>query len=116
MHIDKGLEVARLQPAPQRHTGEREEEVVRGGTRIMLADCEWFSVSMLNVEGDMPLHADGRSFHALLCVSGSCGITFGGERLTLDRGASAFVPAGIGEYVLSGSAQVLLSARGHAQG
>lgn len=116
MHIDKGLEVARLQPAPQRHTGEREEEVVRGGTRIMLADCEWFSVSMLNVEGDMPLHADGRSFHALLCVSGSCGITFGGERLTLDRGASAFVPAGMGEYVLSGSAQVLLSARGHAQG
>ncbi|MBQ4608562.1 MAG: mannose-6-phosphate isomerase, partial [Clostridia bacterium] len=89
---------------------------VRGGTRIMLADCEWFSVSMLNVEGDMPLHADGRSFHALLCVSGSCGIAFGEERLTLDKGGSAFVPAGMGEYVLSGSAQVLLSARGHAQG
>lgn len=114
MHIEKGLDVARIEPAQKQKIGVAEH--VTGGSVSLLADCEQFSVSKLHVSGEMTLCADASSFQALLCLDGECTLQYEEEQLVLGKGCSAFVPAGLGEYALHGRADVLLAKRGRAKG
>ena len=75
-----------------------------------LAACPYFEVARL-IPTDTPtiLNVTAKSFHHLLCVGGEGEIVCGGEHYPIVRGDSYFLPAGMGEYSLSGSAIVLLS-------
>lgn len=112
MHTDKGLAVARISPADGFVRTAQETDAGDQENMRRLVECEHFAVSLLNVSGDLKLQAAKNSFHALLCLEGACRLCFRGEDILLEKGRSAFVPAGIGEYRLSGCAQVLLSERG----
>ncbi|HHV51665.1 MAG TPA: class I mannose-6-phosphate isomerase [Clostridiales bacterium] len=95
LHIGKAVDVTVTAPPtiPYGNIGETRE--IPGGHVRNLSSCEFFTTSVLTVTGRM---AAGRqdSFCSLLCLEGICEIeTDNGEKLTLQKGGSAFIPAGI---------------------
>lgn len=75
-----------------------------------LAACPYFEVHRLTLSTvPLMLTVTKRSFHHLLCVGGEGELTHGGERYPVARGDSYFLPAGMGEYSLSGNATLLLA-------
>lgn len=110
LHIEKALDVTRLAPAT-RPCGRPQAapEAVEGGTSLLLASCEYFTVREMESEGRMELAADGTSFNSVLVLEGSPVLEMGGEQMPLKKGDSVFVPAGAGEYALCGKAKFILT-------
>ena len=105
LHIDKACEVTKLIP-PTRPTRPQGEPQDKGGyTATLLASCEYFNVNKLDVRTEARLEATDKSFCSLLVLDGS--FTLGA--LTLGKGDSVFVPAGYGEFTLSGSGEAILT-------
>lgn len=68
-----------------------------------LAQCDYFTVDAL--EGDFKDVCDGTSFTSLLILEGNGTLTetATGESLPVKKGESFFIPAGTGEYTVSGT-------------
>ena len=69
----------------------------------VLAECAYFSVEKVCVDGKLSLSTDKNSFHCITCVVGEG--TINGKTLAL--GDSYFVPANFGEYHLEGKMQII---------
>lgn len=109
LHIDKALDVTKLE-APTRDTKPFGKPEQREGCVVtLLAQCEYFTAQDIKLSGEACFEADERSFNGLLCLDGQAKIICGGETLTLCKGMSAFVPAGTGKYTLSGDADILMT-------
>ncbi len=110
LHIEKALDVTRLAPAT-RPCGRPQEapEAVAGGTSLLLASCEYFTVREMESEDRMELTADEKSFHSVLILEGKPVLEMDGEQLPLKKGDSVFVPAGAGTYALCGKAKFILT-------
>ena len=89
-----------------------------------VADCDYFTVDKLNLDGKMMRRMEGRvsdeSFVSILILDGegtvSCvgdcdreGETDGTQRVSYRKGDSLFLPAGSGEYVIEGSCDALIT-------
>lgn len=109
LHIDKAVDVARLEK-PSRPIGPQgKPEKAAGCTRTLLASCEYFTVFRMEVK-DVRLTADTSSFHSILCLDGDALLLNDGEPLlTFRKGDSVFVPAGMGDYSIKGSCEILLT-------
>ena len=59
--------------------------------------------------GAAKLDADEASFHHILLTEGHAVLTAGEDTLTLEKGASVFLPAGLGTYTLDGTGQAILT-------
>ncbi len=95
LHIDKALDVTDLCPAP---AYENEDPDV-------LADCDYFRVKRLTAATKGLVGED--SFTALLVVDGSATLTYDGGEMELSQYDCLFMPAGMGEYTLSGDFEIL---------
>lgn len=100
LHVDKALQVTELkQPEfPVLHTGSN-----RGNVR--LAECKYFTVDRIDLDGETTINIDNTSFSSILCVDGDAKI---GD-LEIKAGECVFVPAGMGSIKISGKAQLLES-------
>jgi phosphomannose isomerase type I len=108
LHIDKAVDVTVTAPPsrPYGHIGE--ETPIPGGTCRPLASCDLFNVQLLRVDGSLQAGCL-ESFTSLVCLDGSCTLEAAGhETLSLKKGSSAFLPAGMIAR-LQGSAQLLCS-------
>lgn len=89
-----------------------------------VADCDYFTVDKLNLDGKMMRRMEGRvsdeSFVSILILDGegtvSCvgdcdreGETDGTQRVSYRKGDSLFLPAGSGDYVIEGSCDALIT-------
>ena len=74
-----------------------------------LANCEYFNVKKLDVNGNITLNCDKTSFNSILCLDGNASIEYKGVSYALSRGDSYFIPAGMGEYSVTGNAQIIVS-------
>ena len=103
LHIEKAIDVTRLAPAT-RPCGrpQAKPEAFDGGSVLPLASCDYFTVKEMEVTSHAALMADEKSFHSLLLLDGSLTLSMGGEKLEMKKGASVFVPAGSGDYTLTG--------------
>ncbi len=106
LHIEKALAVTDLGPAHPKafdRTPHREgdAEVSR------LGSCGYFTTDRIRLAGRCARSVDGGSFEGLFCASGSAALRAGGERMTLEKGQTVFLPAGLGEYLLEGEAECL---------
>lgn len=101
LHIDKAVEVTNLCPAKPYPKTESFEE--NGAVKRLLSKCEYFTVYSVDAEKEASFNADGTSFHNILILEGEAALKCGGETLQLKKGDSVFVPAGCGEYVLTGT-------------
>lgn len=110
LHIEKAIDVTRLAPAtcpcgrPQ-----AKPEAFDGGSVLPLASCDYFTVKEMEVTSHAALMADEKSFHSLLLLDGSLTLSMGGEKLEMKKGDSVFVPAGSGDYTLTGKGRLILT-------
>ena len=108
LHVKKALDVIRP------FTGEEIERLrfSRGrecATGTLLADCEYFRVSLLSPDkAACTLSGGGRMGH-LLCLAGEGELVANGEVLSLARGDSILLPAALSEVTVSGDCSVLYS-------
>ncbi len=107
LHIDKAAEVTRLAPAKPYPASPPREHA--GYTETLLAGCEYFTARRLDLHGAAKLDADEASFHHILLTEGHAVLTAGEDTLTLKKGASVFLPAGLGAYTLDGTGQAILT-------
>ena len=93
LHVEKALAVTDRRPAPALDFGEH------------LGDCRYFTTD--GHQGDFRGDCDGTSFHALLFTDGQGSLTCGGETREVRKGQCWFLPAGSGEYRVTGGVQTL---------
>lgn len=78
-----------------------------------IADCDYFTVDKLNLDGVMMNRMQGevtkKSFVSILILDGEGTITCGKEMLPYQKGDSLFLTAGSGEYSIQGSCDALVT-------
>lgn len=108
LHIDKALEVTRLEkPAPLpvvSPTGFFAEYDMR-----LLAECDFFTVYHFNLHGRCHMQAGKQSFQSILVLDGLMEIEYPSGIDTIEKGESIFIPAYFGEYRLRGEGSFILS-------
>ena len=109
LHIDKALDVTNRVPPKYPTTAQGKPEKVEGGVKTLLRSCEYFNVNELKIDGTMTLNADSKSFKSLLFLDGTAEISCADGKQTAVKGNSFFVPAGTGEFTVSGKCEVILS-------
>lgn len=97
LHIDQAIAVTNLD-----FTGK----AYCFGSHI--ASCDIFEVDKLELSSEESMqHADADSFHSLIVIDGTGTVTSNGTTLSVQKGDSLFVPAGLGSYTISGTLTVL---------
>ncbi len=107
LHVQKALDVTITRPFAPSSIAEQDYTVLDGYQTRRLARCEYFTVHELRINSHASLYADGASFHSLLCLDGEGVAENAEQRVAIKKGDSLFVPAGLGNYRLTGQMTVL---------
>ena len=107
LHIDKAVEVTNLCPATPYPVTEAFSE--KGAVKRLLSKCEYFTVYSVDVDSRAEFISDETSFQSILLLEGEAVLECGGEKLSLKKGDSVFVPAGCVEYTISGKCKAVLT-------
>lgn len=100
LHIDKALDVARLDPF-QEHKIVPVDVPESGGMRRILCASEPFAAEWLQVHSSVTERPAGECFHALTVLQGKGRLAYGDQatsQLGLRPGESVLIPAGVEEY------------------
>lgn len=109
LHVEKALEVTQLSPPSRKPQPMGDPQQKEGFRQTLLATCEYFTVRRLEVELQAQLCADEASFHSLLVLEGEFHLSYAGGELSIEKGNSVWIPAGMGDYTLKGTGTVLWS-------
>lgn len=107
LHIDKALDVTDLDVPnviPKSETLN-----MNGYSKTLLSKCEYFTVNSINIVDNAVLNCDTNSFHSLLCLDGVCKLNYNDEVIDIKKGDSIFIPAGLGEYTITGKGEIILT-------
>ncbi|MBR5586369.1 MAG: ROK family protein, partial [Clostridia bacterium] len=103
LHIEKGVESANTEKGKVRAI-----PTCSDGAR-MIGSCKFFQVKEIKLSAkEKAISADEKSYHALVQTEGESLIKYSGGATAITAGQVAFIPAGEGEYTLSGKGTVLL--------
>lgn len=109
LHVDKALAVTCRQ-RPARQPGALAELTVFTDADVqLLAACEYFTVYHFALKGCCPLQCGQEAFQALTVLAGEAGLTTEGGSLSLGKGETVFLPAGLGRYRVEGQGEFILS-------
>lgn len=109
LHVDKAVDVTKctvpdgtLDPIgmPVKHDGY---------ISVMLADCKYFNMTLIETTNLFAGISDEHSFTSLIVLDGEGSIKCGDEEYPLKKGDSIFIPADSGNYYISGKTKILLS-------
>lgn len=109
LQIEKALAVTNRRP------------VIRSGKSYPhIADCDYFTVDKLNLDGDIMSRVEGNvskdSFVSVLILGGEGTIICGKECVPYQKGDSLFLAAGSGSYQIAGTCDALVtSVRGEVK-
>lgn len=102
LHTDKALAVTKRSPAAK-----------DGSCYPHVADCDYFTVDKLNLDGKMMREMSGQvseqSFVSILILDGEGVIVNQGESVEYKKGDSFFLPAGCGAYAVKGTCDALIT-------
>lgn len=102
LHIEKALAVTNRVPI-----------VKDQSSYPHVADCDYFTVDKLNLDGKVMKKMEGNvseaSFASILMLDGEGTISNQGETLTFQKGDSFFLSAGSGAYQVEGSCDALIT-------
>ena len=111
LHMEKALDVARLEAAPEPRQPLRVLKYTRGMASELLCHCRYFEVYriLLNTESDQQAKysSDEISYRVLLCIDGTGEIRYGHKCLRIKKGDCVFVPSRSVELGLFGKMQLL---------
>lgn len=102
LHIEKALAVTNRIP------------IVRNGSSYPhIADCDYFTVDKLNLDGNLTYRVQGSvdesSFLSILILDGQGTISNKGEKVNYKKGDSLFLPADSGDWQVEGVCDALLT-------
>ncbi len=115
LHIDKAVEVTTLAPPARAVGAVGKPKKLPGGTSTLLASCDYFTVYAETVSTTMEKLAGADSFHSLLLLEGEAELGWQSDlsdtplTLTVKKGDSIFIPAGMGAYTITGKADYLFT-------
>ena len=102
LHVDKALAVTRREPVKR-----------ESAAYPHVADCDYFTVDKLNLDGAVMKQISGTvteaSFASILFLDGCGTISCQGETLSFKKGESFFLPAGSGSYTVEGTCDALVT-------
>ena len=106
LHIEKALDVMKLQPADFRKLENSENHTIR-----TLCECDYFKTDKINLNSDRDFNfcVNPDSFQVLLCLDGTGILTHPQESETIQirKGDCLFLPADAGRCYLTGCAEFL---------
>ena len=105
LHINDALAVTKLEKYSQPDFCKG--ETLYNDNKKLLAKCDLFTVFNLKVKGEYEDNCDEKSFVSLLILEGEGELLCAGEKLSFKKGDSIFIPAGTGDYSISGNTQIL---------
>ena len=109
LHVEKACEVTELVPPKYPTTAQGAPEAIDGGVKTLLRSCEYFNVNKLELDGNVTLKADSKSFNSILVLDGECTVAANGESVTAAKGDSIFIDAGTGSYTVSGKGELIIT-------
>ena len=74
-----------------------------------MAACDYFTVYHFDLSDQLSLKAGVDSFQCLTVLDGQAELCAGDETLSIRKGESIFLPAGLGDYQLQGTMSFILS-------
>lgn len=114
LHVTQACDVAILHPTPL-PVFASQAETHDGWEEKLLATCAYFTTSLLTLHGAAEINVTAESYAALLCTDGSAELQdANGHAVTLIKGETVFLPAGMGACRLTGSANVICVRQGTA--
>lgn len=107
LHIEKALDVTRCGPPTHAVGPCAAAQVFDWGSATLQASCDFFTFRTLELRGSAVFTADESSFISLVVLDGAGKAIFRGGEMPLKKGESLFIPAGEGDYTLTGTLQIL---------
>lgn len=105
LHIDKAVDVSVTEP-PKYDTKPLGEKITaHNADSTLLTKCDLFTVNHYDVKTEITLDATKESFNHILVIDGSGEI----DGMPLKKGDSFFVPAGYGNYKISGKCEIIVT-------
>ncbi|MDD6022444.1 MAG: type I phosphomannose isomerase catalytic subunit [Acutalibacteraceae bacterium] len=106
LHIEKALDVTDRRRS---QVSQANNQTTDHGSysQTQLVACDIFTLSRLDVRTEAPVEADESSFMSLVCVDGNGVLMAGDDAVTLYKGDSLFLPAGMGKCKILGKVCVL---------
>ena len=105
LHKEKAIEVIDREPTPL--NGDFKEIHTDSTVEKQLADCKYFNVTAIELDGETTL-SNKDSFVSLLCLSGEGVIEYAGGSINIQKADSFFIPAGL-QITLKGKSKILIS-------
>lgn len=109
LHIAKALTVTNLQESKYQEVSADCIDVLSDYRLRVLCRCSLFCVYLFKIAGNCLLHADAKSFHSLILLSGEICLATPQESLILKSGDSVFIPADMGDYHINGVGEFILT-------
>ena len=108
LHIEDALNVTRLERTcqPKIKVNAIESD---GHTETLLTKCPYFKSKLIRLKGDIKPFAGPDSFHHLLCTDNNGVFEWNDMEISLKKGDSLLVPAGCGEYTITGTLEYILT-------
>lgn len=108
LHIKQALDVidSKLKPVNRR---EGKAIAKDGYTLLKLTDWEWFTTWLLDIASGYKTVAPQDTFQALMVISGEGTLSSAGYSAALKKGDSLLIPAGMGEYSISGQLELIVT-------
>ena len=107
LHVKKAIDVTSLKPLPKQKSVVYEN--FDGYKKACLSGCEYFNVYEYNITESALFNADEKSFNSVLVIDGSGLLNYKDNNIEIKKGDSIFIPAGMGEYIISGNLSVILT-------
>ena len=109
LHVAKALDVTKLE-RPVRDTKPQAKLNIFACAEVeLLASCEYFTTYHINLNGMCHLKAGENSFQCITVLAGRMELATAGGRVSIKKGESVFLPAGLGRYQLIGHGECILS-------
>ncbi len=108
LHVKQGSEVCSLKPLPLKD----EKEIISLSPDCqaeLLVGCQYFNTYSIDLADTAHLTAGSDSFHTFTILEGNLTLTSGSTTLEMNAGQTAFLPATLGEYTISGKAHLIFT-------
>lgn len=109
LHVEKAKQVTKLAPPLKPVGAVANLDFLADADVQLLSACEYFTVCKLNVKNQLTMKCGSDSFQALLVIDGTVKLTSAKGDVEFGKGQTVFIPAGMGEYTLTGQAEIILS-------
>jgi len=109
LHVAKAIDVTKLVPPTHETKAALEMDFFANYKADLLVQCEYFTVYHFDLHGKCHLQATKKSFQSILVLDGTLEIEYAAGEMTIEKGESVFIPAEMGEYMLKGEGDFILS-------